>query len=97
MNRMIRLDPCAARVVLMLMFNWQDATCIDEWTMAASSRAMDATPMLAGGGAFSLNNALLRHRAALARRAWFRWMGGALPLRCRTAASAPWRWQPTRR
>jgi thiosulfate dehydrogenase [quinone] large subunit len=30
-------------IVLMLMFGWQGATCIDEWTMAASNLAMGAT------------------------------------------------------
>jgi hypothetical protein len=67
-------------VVLMLMFGWQGATCIDECTMAASNVAMGATLMLAGGGAFSIDNALLRHWPALAGQSWFRWMGGAMPL-----------------
>jgi thiosulfate dehydrogenase (quinone) len=67
-------------VVLMLMFGWQGATCIDEWTMAACNLAMGATLTLAGSGAYSLDCALLRHNPALADRKWFRWLGGALPL-----------------
>jgi thiosulfate dehydrogenase [quinone] large subunit len=67
-------------ITLMLMFGWQGATCIDEWTMAASNLAMGATLMLAGGGAFSLDAAWLRRRPALASRTWFRWAAGALPL-----------------
>lgn len=67
-------------VVLMLMFGWQGATCIDEWTMAACNLAMGATLLLAGSGAYSLDNALLRRDPALARRPWFRWLGGSLPL-----------------
>jgi uncharacterized membrane protein YphA (DoxX/SURF4 family) len=67
-------------VMLMLMFGWQGATCIDEWTMAACNSAIGATLMLGGSGAFSLDNALLARRPALARRAWFRWLSGALPL-----------------
>jgi thiosulfate dehydrogenase [quinone] large subunit len=67
-------------VTLMLMFGWQGATCIDEWTMAASNLAMGATLMLAGSGAFSVDNALLRRKPALATRSWFRWAAGALLL-----------------
>ena len=67
-------------IALMLMFGWQGATCIDEWTMAASNLAMGATLILAGGGAFSLDAAWLRRRPALASQAWFRWAAGALPL-----------------
>jgi thiosulfate dehydrogenase [quinone] large subunit len=72
-------------VVLMLMFGWQGATCIDEWTMAACNLAIGATLMLGGSGAFSLDNALLARSPTLARRGWFRWMSGALPLPMRSA------------
>ena len=67
-------------IVLMLMFGWQGATCIDEWTMAASNLAMGATLILAGAGAFSIDNALLRRWPALAGRGWFCWISGAMPL-----------------
>ena len=67
-------------VALMLMFGWQGATCIDEWTMAAANLAMGTTLLLAGSGAYSLDNALLRRTPSLGDRAWFRWIGGALPL-----------------
>lgn len=67
-------------VLLMLTFGWQGATCIDEWTMAAANTAMGVTLMLAGAGAYSLDNALLRRFPALAERSWFRWLGGSLPL-----------------
>src|ERR1700741_948425 len=67
-------------VVLMLMFGWQGATCIDEWTMAACNLAIGATLMLGGSGAFSLDNALLARTPTLAERGWFRWMSGALPV-----------------
>jgi hypothetical protein len=36
--------------------------------------------MLGGSCAFSLDNALLARKPALARRGWFRWMSGALPV-----------------
>jgi thiosulfate dehydrogenase [quinone] large subunit len=67
-------------VVLMLMFGWQGATCIDEWTMAAANLAIGTTLLLGGGGAYSLDNVLLRRRPLLAGRGWLRWAGGSLPL-----------------
>jgi len=67
-------------IVLMLMFGWQGATCVDEWTMAACNLAMGTTLLLAGSGAYSLDNVLLRRKPALAERGWFRWLGGSLPL-----------------
>ena len=47
-------------ISLMLLFGWQGGTCIDEWTMASCNVAMGATLMLAGGAAYSLDNAWLR-------------------------------------
>jgi thiosulfate dehydrogenase [quinone] large subunit len=67
-------------VLLMAMFGWQGATCIDEWTMAACNLAMGATLLLAGGGAYSIDNVLIRRNRAIAKKAWFRWMAGSLPL-----------------
>ncbi|MDN7501024.1 TQO small subunit DoxD [Burkholderia gladioli] len=67
-------------VMLMLMFGWQGATCIDEWTMAACNLAMGATLFLGGGGAYTLDNVLLRKRPSRAQNALFRWASGALPL-----------------
>jgi thiosulfate dehydrogenase (quinone) len=81
LTRVAALTSMGLSVVLMLMFGWQGATCIDEWTMAACNLAIGATLMLGGSGAFSLDNALLAHKPpALAERRWFRWMCGALPL-----------------
>lgn len=69
-------------IMLMLMFGWQGATCIDEWTMAACNLAMGATLMLGGSGAWSLDNVLLRRKPQRAESGWFRWASGskALPL-----------------
>jgi thiosulfate dehydrogenase [quinone] large subunit len=67
-------------VVLMLMFGWQGATCIDEWTMAAANLAMGGTLLLAGGGAYALDNVRLGRNPALAGRKLFRWLSGSLPL-----------------
>ena len=84
LTRLDALTSIGLSVVLMLMFGWQGATCIDEWTMAACNLAIGATLMLAGSSAFSLDNALLARNPELARRRWFRWMSGALPLPIRT-------------
>ena len=67
-------------VSLMLMFGWQGATCIDEWTMAAANLGMGATLLLGGSGAYSLDNVLLRSNPWLAGKTWFRWISGSLPL-----------------
>ncbi|MDE1905246.1 MAG: quinol oxidase [Rhodospirillales bacterium] len=67
-------------ISLMLMFGWQGATCIDEWTMAAANLGMGTALALVGSGAYSLDNVLLRRNPNLAGRSWFRWLGGSLPL-----------------
>ncbi|MDE2319086.1 MAG: quinol oxidase [Rhodospirillales bacterium] len=67
-------------ISLMLMFGWQGATCIDEWTMAAANLGMGAALALVGSGAYSLDNVLLRRNPGLANKPWFRWLGGSLPL-----------------
>src|SRR3981081_1143200 len=84
LTRVAALVSIGLSVVLMLMFGWQGATCIDEWTMAACNLAIGATLMLGGSGAFSLDNALLARKPALAERGWFRLMSGALPLPMRS-------------
>jgi thiosulfate dehydrogenase [quinone] large subunit len=86
LTRAAALVSIGLSVVLMLMFGWQGATCIDEWTMAACNLAIGATLMLGGSGAFSLDNALLARKPALAKRGWFRWMSGGLPLPMRSGA-----------
>ena len=85
LTRAAALVSIGLSVVLMLMFGWQGATCIDEWTMAACNLAIGATLMLGGSGAFSLDSALLARAPALAERRWFRWISGALPLPMRSS------------
>lgn len=80
LTRLSALGTACFSIVLMLMFGWQGATCIDEWTMAACNLAMGATLMFAGAGAFSLDNLLLARFPHLADRGWFRWICGSLPL-----------------
>ncbi len=84
LTRAAALVSIGLSVVLMLMFGWQGATCIDEWTMAACNLAIGATLMLGGSGAFSLDNALLARKPVLAERGWFRWTFGSLPLPVRS-------------
>src|SRR6201996_2985588 len=67
-------------VLLMAMFGWQGATCIDEWTMAACNLAMGTTLLLGGGGAYAIDNVLLQRKPALATRSWFCWASGSRPL-----------------
>src|SRR3979411_2727971 len=80
LTRVAALISMGCSVLLMAMFGWQGATCIDEWTMAACNLAMGASLLLAGSGAYSLGNFLLHRKPALAVRQWFRWMSGSLPL-----------------
>lgn len=80
MTRMAAAVTMGFSVVLMLLFGWQGGTCIDEWTMAACNLAMGATLLLAGSGAYSLDNAVLQRKPQLADRTWFRWVAGSLPL-----------------
>src|SRR5882762_3077152 len=82
LTRLAALFSMGFSVLLMLMFGWQGATCIDEWTMAACNLAMGATLMLGGSGAWSLDNVLLRNKPQRADSGWFKWASGsrALPL-----------------
>lgn len=79
-TRLAALATIGLSTVLMLLFGWQGATCVDEWTMASSNLAMGVTLFLVGSGAYSLDNWMLSRHPALARKGWFRWIGGSLPL-----------------
>ena len=83
LTRLSALVTVGLSVVLMLLFGWQGATCIDEWTMASANFGMGVALCLAGAGAYSLDSWLARRRPKLAGAAWFQWL-----------ASGPW---PTRR
>jgi thiosulfate dehydrogenase (quinone) len=80
LTRVAALVSMGFSVLLMAMFGWQGATCIDEWTMAACNLAMGATLLLGGSGAYSIDNLLIGRYPALAGKSWFRWMAGSLPL-----------------
>jgi len=80
LTRLAALATMGFSVILMLTFGWQGAACLDEWTMAACNLAMGGSLLLAGSGAYSLDNLLLRFRPGFGDRRWFRWGAGSLPL-----------------
>jgi thiosulfate dehydrogenase (quinone) len=86
MTRAAALVSMGFSVLLMAMFGWQGATCIDEWTMAACNLAMGATLLLGGSGACAIDNILIHRNPELAEKAWFRWTSGSLPLPLRDIA-----------
>jgi uncharacterized membrane protein YphA (DoxX/SURF4 family) len=75
MTRLSALVTVGLSFVLMLLFGWQGATCIDEWTMASANFAMGIALFLAGAGAYSIDSWLQRRRPQLADRPWFQWLG----------------------
>ncbi len=80
MTRLSALMTMGLSFVLMLLFGWQGATCIDEWTMAACNFGMGATLLLGGAGAYSVDAWLAKSRPATASKPWFTWLAsGALP------------------
>ncbi len=79
-TRLAALGTIGLSTVLMLLFGWQGATCIDEWTMASSNFAMGITLLLAGSGIYSIDSWRLSRRKDLTYNRLFRWCGGALPL-----------------
>jgi len=86
MTRLAAVLTLGLSFILMLMFGWQGATCIDEWTMAASNFAMGITLFLLGGGAYSVDNWIARRHPAVSGKAWFQWLGGSAPLPLSDAA-----------
>lgn len=80
LTRFAALASMGFSVMLMAMFGWQGATCIDEWTMAACNLAMGATLLLGGAGAYSVDSHLVQRHPGLAGKGWFRWASGALSL-----------------
>lgn len=67
-------------VLLMLMFGWQGATCIDEWTMAACNLAMGTTIFLCGSHVYAFDNIILKKKPHLTGSRVFNWCCGSLPL-----------------
>ena len=82
LTRLSALATMGLSFTLMILFGWQGATCIDEWTMAACNFGIGATLLIGGGGAYSIDSWLMRRRPATAAKPWFRWLAsGPLPER----------------
>lgn len=73
LTRLSALVTIGLSFVLMLLFGWQGATCIDEWTMAASNFGMGATLFLGGAGAYSIDAWLMKRRTK-APSSWHKWV-----------------------
>lgn len=82
LTRLSALATIGLSTVLMLLYGWQGATCIDEWTMAACNFGMGMALLAAGSSALSIDSVIARRRPALASAPWFSWIAsGPLPLR----------------
>ncbi|MHB1567334.1 MAG: TQO small subunit DoxD [Acidiferrobacter sp.] len=86
LTRLSAIMSLGLSVSLMLIFGWQGATCIDEWTMAVSTFAMASTVLVAGAGVWSIDGWLMKKNPRLADAGWFRWLGSA-PLTARQLES----------
>jgi thiosulfate dehydrogenase [quinone] large subunit len=75
MTRLSALVSIGLSVVLMLLFGWQGATCIDEWTMASAGIAMGVALFIAGSTAYSVDSWMLKRKPSLAQSGWFQWFG----------------------
>ncbi len=75
MTRLSALVSIGLSILLMMLFGWQGATCIDEWTMASANFGMGLALWLGGGGAISIDAWLLARHPQLANQRWFRWFG----------------------
>jgi uncharacterized membrane protein YphA (DoxX/SURF4 family) len=67
-------------VSLMVIFGWMGSTCLDEWTMAVSGVAMSSALVVAGGGAWSLDERFVSRLGFAQRNTWINWLtSGPLP------------------
>lgn len=74
LTRLSALATMGLSFVLMLLYGWQGATCIDEWTMASCNFGMGVALFLAGSSAWSVDAAIARRKPELAARPWFTWV-----------------------
>ena len=79
-TRILSLAAIGLSITLMLIFGWMGTTCLDEWTMAASSFAMACMVLATGSGSWSVDH-LLQRRGCLQKMPWLSWLtSGPLPL-----------------
>lgn len=57
-------------ILLMLLFGWQGATCMDEWTMAIANLSIGLTLAISGGYIYSVDHRLLMNPRFAANK-WF--------------------------
>ena len=82
LTRVSALTTIGLSTALMLLFGWEGATCLDEWTMAACNFGMGVALFAAGSSAFSLDAVIAKHHPTLATTSWFPWVAsGPLPAR----------------
>jgi uncharacterized membrane protein YphA (DoxX/SURF4 family) len=77
MTRLSALVTVGLSVALMLLFGWQGATCIDEWTMASANFAMGVTLFVTGAAALSIDAWIMKRWPGVVGRPWFQWLGSA--------------------
>lgn len=79
-TRILALGAVGLSITLMLIFGWMGTTCLDEWTMAASSFAMACMVLATGSGPWSVDN-LLQRCACAQKMPWLNFLfSGPLPL-----------------
>lgn len=79
-TRLLALVAIGLSITLMLIFGWMGTTCLDEWTMAASSFAMACMVLATGSGPWSVDSWLQRC-GCMRKTPWLSWItSGPLPL-----------------
>lgn len=59
-------------ITMMLIFGWEGATCLDEWTMAACTFAIGLTLVLSGASIYSVDHHLIKRDDQLTKKTWFK-------------------------
>lgn len=79
-TRILSLAAIGLSITLMLIFGWMGTTCLDEWTMAASSFAMSCMVLATGSGPWSVDS-LIQRSGCIQKMPWLSWLlSGPLPL-----------------
>lgn len=75
MTRLAAFITVLLSIVMMVIFGWQGATCIDEWTISTCNLAMGITIMVAGSSAYSIDSLLLKRYPVLQTKRMFALLG----------------------
>lgn len=69
---------------ILLGSGWIGTTCLDEWQIGVLGIATGFMLFLTGSGHYSLDNYLMKKKAAITQKSWFPWIGsGILPIQDR--------------